>query len=70
MKAILRFLKAVFNFVVGDWILLLGVVAFGGTVAFFRGGAFLNSWTGPVVFVLALILVLALSLFRETWKKH
>ena len=71
MTSISGFLKAVFNFVVGDWILLIGVtLLFGLILALFLWGSILDNWLGPVVFVGALILILFLSLMRETRPKR
>ncbi len=64
MNTILRFLKAVFNFVVGDWILLLGTTL--GFVLIGLLAASQASWIASPILVAVLLLTLALSLFRET----
>jgi len=70
MNPILRILKAVFNFVVGDWILLIGVtLLFCLGFAWFHGTRLRDPWIGPAVFVGLLVLILLISLARETKPK-
>jgi hypothetical protein len=61
------FLKAVFNFFVGDWILLIGVgLSFVLVFALLQcGGLPLRHWFVAVVFVVGLVFVIGLSLARE-----
>ena len=70
MNPIVRFLKAVFNFIVGDWILLIGTtLSFGLVFWLVQAGAVSVSNLAPVVFVAGLLIVLCLSLARETRQK-
>ncbi len=68
MQAILKFLKAVFNFFVGDWIILIGVA-----VVFVLVALLLNieafskvREAGGFVLILGLLVTLAVTLRRET----
>jgi hypothetical protein len=67
MNLVIGFLKAVFNFFVGDWIFLGGV-----TVLFVVLGLFaaaLQGWAGAVL-VAGIVAALGVSLFRETRPKR
>jgi len=64
-------IKAIYNFIVGDWIILSGillVVALLALMQLLNGLATLRSVSG-LILVVAILVVLILSLSRETYGK-
>ncbi len=68
MQATLNFLKAVFNFFVGDIVILVGVALTLLAVALIENLSFLNSiqGTGGYIFIAGVVLTLFITLRRET----
>ena len=68
MQAIAGFLKAVFNFFVGDIVILAGVAATLLVVALIENASFLSGLksAGGYVFIAGVVLTLFLTLRRET----
>ena len=68
MEMITNFLKAVFNFFVGDWIILIGVAITIVVVALVENVGALEGLKGlgGVILLLGVALTLALTLRRET----
>jgi hypothetical protein len=68
MAAITHFLKAVFNFFVGDWIILFGVAITLVVVALLENIAALDSLktAGGYILFIGVALTLAVTLRRET----
>ncbi len=68
MRQISGFLKAVFNFFVGDWIILGGVALTLLVVALIENVSGLDSLKGIAgfIFFLGAALTLTLTLYRET----
>lgn len=68
MQVITRFLKAFFNFVVGDWIILIGVAVVLALVALIENLSALSSLkeVGGYLLIVGLVLTLFLTLRRET----
>jgi hypothetical protein len=68
MVAITHFLKAVFNFFVGDWIILFGVAITLIVVALLENIAALDSLktAGGYILFIGVALTLAVTLRRET----
>jgi hypothetical protein len=64
-------IKAIYNFVVGDWIILSGillVVALLGLIQWVSGLAALRGSSG-IILVVAILVVLVLTLSREVYGK-
>ncbi len=68
MQATTNFLKAVFNFFVGDIVILVGVALTLVVVALVESLSFLNSIreTGGYIFIAGIVLTLFITLRRET----
>jgi len=65
----MKVIKAIYNFIVGDWIILSGillVVALLAVVHFVDGLAMLRSLSG-VILIVAILVVLILTLSREAY---
>ena len=71
MDSLTRFLKAVFNFFVGDWIILSGVILVMIIVALIENLSALDSLkaVGGYVFFLGLVVTLVVTLRRERGPK-
>lgn len=71
MQAITNFLKGVFNFFVGDWIILGGVVTtlLVATLVVKLTASNSATWVGGVIFVAGVALTLFVTLRRETHPK-
>ncbi|HEX2916579.1 MAG TPA: hypothetical protein VH186_37815 [Chloroflexia bacterium] len=68
MKPVTRFLKAVFNFFVGDWIILGGVAITLLVVALLENTSASGSLKGTAgyLFIIGIALTLLITLYRET----
>ena len=68
MNPITRFLKAFFNFFVGDWIILIGVAITFAIVALLENISSLNSLqvAGGYILFIGVAITLAVTLRRET----
>jgi hypothetical protein len=68
MQPILKFFKALYNFLVGDWIILSGVAILIVLVALLENLSAFSAvkGAGGYLLILGLIITLALTLRRET----
>ena len=68
MDRVSRFLKAVFNFFVGDWIILIGVLLLLAIVGLIERLPALDALkaAGGYLFFLGLVVILVVTLRRET----
>jgi hypothetical protein len=67
-----KILKAVYNFIVGDWIILSGIllaIALLAVIHLVDGMAALRNFSGAILIVVTLA-VLILTLSREAYSRH
>lgn len=68
----MKVIKAIYNFIVGDWIILSGIllaIALLAAIHFVGGLAALRNISG-IILIVATLVVLIITLSREAYSRH